>query len=591
MTPGSGKTVAAEDAGGGGVLYQQVKLIDATANSTTVTGVAANPLQVSLANTAANSTAVKVDNSAVTQPVSGTVTANLGTIAGVATAAKQPALGTAGSASSDVLTIQGVASMTAVKVDNSAVTQPVSQKAATIPASTTMQNGATASANGTSLNVQGYVAAVLNVVSSVAMSGGTTINFEISVDDTTWVTIAGHQIGVNGSLATTTTTDGDFRFSTAGYKSLRARISAYSAGTITVIGFVSPVSSAPTAVALATGANTIGALSANQSVNMAQVAGTTTDTNSGTKSAGTQRIVIATDQPQLTNALKVDGSAATQPVSGTVTADTELPAAAALGTSMANPTTPAIGAFNVLWFNSNGTWERQRQLATGEVTNGTGTGISASSMFGQFDDVSPTAPSENQFSLVRISSRREVYTQIRDAAGNERGVNVTSGNALTVDTGSATGAAVPASAFYKGLIAKTALPAAGSDGNLTGAMGDKFGRQVVVAQGMRDLINPITQLTLTSTTTETSLIAAVASTFNDLLSLCVVNTSATPTQVDFRDSTGGTVRQTLYVPAGDMRGIVLQVPMPQAAVNTAWTAKCGTSVASIIITGQYIANK
>lgn len=36
-------------------------------------GVAAQPLQVSLANTAANSTAVKVDNSAVTQPVAGDV--------------------------------------------------------------------------------------------------------------------------------------------------------------------------------------------------------------------------------------------------------------------------------------------------------------------------------------------------------------------------------------------------------------------------------------------------------------------------------------------------------------------------------------
>ena len=45
---------------------------------------------------------------------------------GAATAAKQPALGTAGTASSDVITVQGIASMTALKVDGSAVTQPVS---------------------------------------------------------------------------------------------------------------------------------------------------------------------------------------------------------------------------------------------------------------------------------------------------------------------------------------------------------------------------------------------------------------------------------------------------------------------------------
>lgn len=56
--------------------------------------------------------AVKVDGSGATQPVSGTVTANLGTLNGASTAAKQPALGTAGSASADVITIQGVASMT-----------------------------------------------------------------------------------------------------------------------------------------------------------------------------------------------------------------------------------------------------------------------------------------------------------------------------------------------------------------------------------------------------------------------------------------------------------------------------------------------
>lgn len=58
-------------------------------------------------------------------------------------------------------------------------------------------------------------------------------------------------------------------------------------------------------VKLATGANTIGALTANQSTNVAQLAGTTTDTNSGNKSAGTLRTVIATDQPNLTTPLNV----------------------------------------------------------------------------------------------------------------------------------------------------------------------------------------------------------------------------------------------------------------------------------------------
>lgn len=116
-----GDTIADEDIAG--VKYQLVKLVDSTATSTTRTGVAASPIQVSLANTAANATAVKVDNSAVTQPVSA---ASLPLPTGASTSVKQPALGTAGTASADVLSVQGVASMTALKVDGSAVTQPVS---------------------------------------------------------------------------------------------------------------------------------------------------------------------------------------------------------------------------------------------------------------------------------------------------------------------------------------------------------------------------------------------------------------------------------------------------------------------------------
>jgi hypothetical protein len=47
------------------------------------------------------------------------------------------------------------------------------------------------------------------------------------------------------------------------------------------------------------------ALPANQSVNVNQLAGTTTSVNSGNKDAGTLRVVIATDQPALTNKLLV----------------------------------------------------------------------------------------------------------------------------------------------------------------------------------------------------------------------------------------------------------------------------------------------
>lgn len=84
VTPGAGKTVATEDIAL--VQFQKIKLIDSTAASTSPTGVAANPLQVSLANTAANATAVKTDGSAVTQPVSA---ASLPLPTGASTSANQ----------------------------------------------------------------------------------------------------------------------------------------------------------------------------------------------------------------------------------------------------------------------------------------------------------------------------------------------------------------------------------------------------------------------------------------------------------------------------------------------------------------------
>lgn len=64
-----------------------------------------------------------VDGSGVTQPVSA---ASLPLPSGAATAAKQPALGTAGTASADVITVQGRAAMTPLLTDGSATTQPVS---------------------------------------------------------------------------------------------------------------------------------------------------------------------------------------------------------------------------------------------------------------------------------------------------------------------------------------------------------------------------------------------------------------------------------------------------------------------------------
>lgn len=131
--------------------------------------------------------------------------------------------------------------------------------AATRPTGTTMQSGAVANGNGTNLAVTGYGTALLSITASVTMSGGTTINFEASTDDTTFVPIQAQLLGTN-TVAVSTTTTGDYRLDCSGFKSIRARISAWSAGTISILGYVlaSPPSTIAVNANLAPGTNNIG---------------------------------------------------------------------------------------------------------------------------------------------------------------------------------------------------------------------------------------------------------------------------------------------------------------------------------------------
>lgn len=86
-------------------------------------------------------------------------------------------------------------------------------------------------------------------------------------------------------------------------------------------------------------------------------------------------------------------------------------------------------------YTYNGTnWDRQRSVVN--ATDSVGTGISAVGIVGQFDDTSPGTVTENQFGNVRMSVRREVYVQLRDAAGNERGLNIDASGQLAITVAS-----------------------------------------------------------------------------------------------------------------------------------------------------------
>lgn len=149
-------------------------------------------------------------------------------------------------------------------------------------------------------------------------------------------------------------------------------------------------------------------------VNIKEINGVTPLMGAGNTGTGSLRVTIASDQ-------------------AAVTVDTELPTAAALSNGATNPTAPAVGSF-LMVFNGT-TWDRK--LSAVHATDSTGTGIEANAILGEFDDTSPTTITENRFGNLRISSNRNLYTTLRDSAGNERGANVTASNELNVlDTNS-----------------------------------------------------------------------------------------------------------------------------------------------------------
>lgn len=98
--------------------------------------------------------------------------------------------------------------------------------------------------------------------------------------------------------------------------------------------------------------------------------------------------------------------------------------------------------------------------------------------------------------------------------------------------------------------------------------------------------------TITSSTAETTIVTAVTSTFLDIYRLVITNTSATACTVTIKDSTAGTTVWVWEVPAGDSRGMAgpMDAAANQSTINNNWTATCGTSVASIVVSAEYVKN-
>lgn len=113
--------------------------------------------------------------------------------------------------------------------------------------------------------------------------------------------------------------------------------------------------------------------------------------------------------------------------------------------------------------------------------------------------------------------------------------------------------------------------------------------RVMTAGAPRSLKGNV-QVALSNTTSETTIIAATASTFHDVYGIILANTGATTTKVSIRDDTGGTVRAIIEVPTLETRGFMLPVDsaMTQTATNKNWTAQCASATTALEVTAFYV---
>lgn len=133
-----------------------------------------------------------------------------------------------------------------------------------------------------------------------------------------------------------------------------------------------------------------------------------------------------------------------------------------------------------------------------------------------------------------------------------------------------------------GGIARQANPTAVTALDRADAFFDDVGRLVTREGQCRDLITDQTT-TITASTSETTILTAVAATFLDVTKIILTNTSATPTELTVKESTGGTTRMTLSCPANDSRTYDFPRPVNQGAVNNNWTGTCADSVSSLLV--------
>ena len=278
------------------------------ANATLAVTQSTSPWVVSLASTTITGTV------AVTQ--SGTWNLNniSGTISlptGASTAAKQPALGVAGTASTDVITVQGIASMTALKVDGSAVTQPISGtvSVSNFPATQAVTQSGTWTVGLTTESIE-----IGKVDQGTPNTLANAWPVELS-DGTNLLGVSAHPVRIDPTGTTTQPISGTVTANQGTSPWVVSLASTTITGTVAVTQSTSPwvVSGTVTANA-GTGTFAVSAASLPLPTGASTSAKQPALGTAGTASSD----VITVQGIASMTALKVDGSAVTQPISGSV---------------------------------------------------------------------------------------------------------------------------------------------------------------------------------------------------------------------------------------------------------------------------------
>lgn len=176
------------------------------------------------------------------------------------------------------------------------------------------------------------------------------------------------------------------------------------------------------------------------------------------------------------------------------------------------------------------------------------------------------------------------YAEVTAEISGGRGLSPASQSLPVAAQGAVASNAGAGSVFplISGVLTRSANPTALGATAAAHLFGDLAGRAVVQLGSVPQLQDANRQV-LTGTT-ETTLIAAVASVRHVLHTLVIANLSAAnAVQVDLRDTTSGTIRITATVPAGQT--VVLPIPdgWAQAAVNTNWTAQATGSAPNVAV--------